>query len=110
VEFHEIVPDTAPSDLEDLLERARTFGAVVIAAALKPAAWHRFGLLPGQSRFVAEMIRRVPVVLVALGSPRLFTDFPDAAVAICTWSDVQPSQEALVETLVRILGESPEGA
>jgi hypothetical protein len=42
---------------------------------------------------------RKGVVLASLGAPYPLDDFPDAAVRICTYSDVPASQQALVEFL-----------
>ncbi len=100
VEFREVNPDTKPSELADLIDSAPKYGAIVIAASIKPAAWHRFGLLPEQQRFVHEMLKRGPVILAALGSPRLLDDFPEASIGICTFSDVAVSQQALLDTLL----------
>jgi hypothetical protein len=39
-------------------------------------------------------------VVVSLGVPQALADFPAAAAAICTYSDVAVSQQALAEYLV----------
>lgn len=102
VKFVEVTPESKEVDLEKIVEKAPEYGGVVIAVVVKPAAWHRFGLLPAQSRFVEDVIDACPVVLAALGSPIVLEDFPKAALGICTFSDVADSQQALVERLASI--------
>ncbi|GMQ80994.1 MAG: glycoside hydrolase family 3 protein [Rhodothermia bacterium] len=96
VEFEEILPDTSPEHLADLVNKADQFGSVLIAAVVKPAAWHRFGLLPAQKQFIHSVAERCRVILAALGSPRVLDDFPDVQLGICTYSDVAVSNQALV--------------
>lgn len=100
--FHEIIPDMPSDVLDRMVDRAPEFGAVVVAAVVKPAAWHRFGLLPEQKDFIARLVERCPIILAALGSPRVLDDFPDAALGICTFSDVDVSQQALVSMLASL--------
>jgi hypothetical protein len=40
------------------------------------------------------------VVLASLGVPYVLDEYPEAAVRICTYSDVPASQRALAEYLV----------
>ena len=73
---------------------------LVVAMIVRPAAWHAFGLQPEQAAFVRELVgERDDVVLVSLGVPYALDDYPEAAVRICTYSDVPVSQQALVEFL-----------
>ena len=52
----------------------------------------------GAAEFVQQLIReRSDVVLASLGVPYALQDYPDAAVRICTYSDVPVSQQALAE-------------
>ena len=92
-------PESENDDLQSLIEEAAKHSAVVVAAIVKPAAWHRFGLLPFQKQFIRDLADRYPVWLAALGSPLLLTDFQDAAAGICVYSDVEPSMQALVNFL-----------
>jgi beta-glucosidase-like glycosyl hydrolase len=74
---------------------------VVLAMIVRPAAWHAYGLRPEQIEFVRRMTaERKGVVLVSLGAPYSLDEFPDAAMRICTYSDVPVSQQALVEFLL----------
>lgn len=71
---------------------------LLIALIVRPAAWHAFGLRPEQKQFVAELTQsRDDVVLASLGVPSVLEDFPNAAVRICTYSDVPASQHALAK-------------
>lgn len=96
VEFANIWPDTTAAWLGELVNRSDQFGCVLIAVVVKPAAWHRFGLLPNQKQFIHSVAERCPVILAALGSPRLLDDFPEVKLGICTYSDVAVSNQALV--------------
>jgi beta-glucosidase-like glycosyl hydrolase len=73
---------------------------VLIAIIVRPAAWYAFGLKPEQKQFVRDVLsRRSDVVLACLGVPSALNEFPEAALRICTYSDVPASQQALVEFL-----------
>jgi len=98
-EYIEINPESEDDDLQGLVEDAGRHSAVIVAAIVKPAAWHKFGLLPFQKQFIRDLLDRHPVWLAALGSPLLLADFQDAAAGICVYSDVEPSMKALVRFL-----------
>ncbi|MBN8588032.1 MAG: hypothetical protein J0L94_06870 [Rhodothermia bacterium] len=99
VRYEEVSDSTHPAELDALLEIATKFQQVVVAPIVKPAAWHRFGLKPHHQTFVETLIAQQPVVLASLGSPQLFAMLPEAAVHICTFSDMAPSQRALAVAL-----------
>jgi beta-N-acetylhexosaminidase len=98
-EYIEINPESVDDDLEPLLDRASRHSAIIVAAIVKPAAWHKFGLLTFQKQFIRDLADRYPVWLVALGSPLLLADFQDVPAGICVYSDVEPSMKALVRFL-----------
>ncbi len=82
-------------------ERLRDCSQLVIAVVVRPAAWHRFGLLPEQTAFVHKLLRQHGgAVLASLGVPSVLEDFPEAAARVCTYSDVPVSQRALAEFLL----------
>lgn len=97
--YIEINPESEEDDLQSLIEEAERHSTVIVAAIVKPAAWHRFGLLPFQKQFIRDLSDRYPVWLAALGSPLLLADFQDVAAGICVYSDVEPSMKALVDFL-----------
>lgn len=97
--YVEVRPEADGEQLRRLAEEARTFRHVVVAAVVKPAAWHAFGLLPAQADFVRTLARERPIVLASLGSPIVLEAYPEAALRICTYSDVPASQRALVAAL-----------
>ncbi|WP_456430009.1 glycoside hydrolase family 3 protein [Rhodocaloribacter sp.] len=99
--YAEIGPDAGEADLRALTARAEQARRVVLALVVKPAAWHAFGLTPAQHAFAEALTTRQPVTLAALGSPLILDAFPHAPVRLCTYSDVAPSQRALVCTLRR---------
>jgi beta-N-acetylhexosaminidase len=67
---------------------------------VRPAAWHAFGLLAHQAEFVRKLTTARPAVVACLGVPHALDDYPDAAVRICTYSDVAVSQQALADVLL----------
>jgi hypothetical protein len=97
--YHHVGPETTDHGYRDLRARAGRAGFVVLALVVKPAAWHAFGLLPAQQRFVEQVVAERPAVLAALGSPYVLDDYPGAAARLCAYSDVEVSQQALVEAL-----------
>jgi hypothetical protein len=87
---------------EDL---ARDCQQLLIAVIVRPAAWHKFGLLPEQTAFAHELLRQHRgAVLVSLGVPQVLEEFPEAGLRICTYSDVPVSQRALAEFLLSYRG------
>ena len=106
--YIEINPESEGDDLSPLIEEASNHSAVIVAAVVKPAAWHKFGLLPFQKAFIRELADHTPIWLAALGSPLLLADFQDVPAGICVYSDVEPSMKALVRFLEsRIAEPSP---
>jgi len=97
--FVEINPDTDSDEQARALEAAGHHRAVIVAAVVKPAAWHRFGLLPMQKAFIQQLTDAYPVWLAALGTPHVLDDFPDVRASMCAFSDVEPSMNALVRFL-----------
>ncbi|NBC17153.1 MAG: hypothetical protein GVY18_07540, partial [Bacteroidetes bacterium] len=86
--------------LQALLNDAAAFDRVLVALLARPAAWQSYGLRPAQRQGIQTLTRRQPVVVAALGAPDLLSAFPDAALRLCTYSDVPASQAALVQALV----------
>ncbi len=80
-------------------ELARAAEQLLVAMIVRPAAWHAFGLRPEQCELVRRLTAERDVVLASLGVPYALDDYPDAAVRICTYSDVPVSQQALAEFL-----------
>jgi hypothetical protein len=59
-------------------------------------------LRPAQKDFLQRITRqRNDVVLASLGVPYVLADFPDAALRLCTYSDVPVSQQALADFLIQ---------
>jgi hypothetical protein len=93
--------ELGPADDERRFEETRRAcdraGAVVVATIVRPAAWHTFGLPERLATFVRTVLASRPAVLAVLGSPQVMDAFPEAAVHICSYSDVPASQRAVVE-------------
>lgn len=96
-DYVEILPDTSEEEMEDVRDRAAGYRCILLAVIVKPAAWHRYGLLPAQRVFVEDLSEEEQVVLASLGSPTVLDAFPNAAHAVCLFSDVEASQHALIE-------------
>lgn len=82
-------------------EMAQHAGAVVVAAIVKPAAWHAFGLPEPMERLARTLLASRPAILAVLGSPQVMDAFPEAAVHLCAYSDVPASQKAVADHIQR---------
>ncbi|MGD9636190.1 MAG: glycoside hydrolase family 3 protein [Pirellulales bacterium] len=91
----------AANDAQFAAARAAALAApqLVVAMIVRPAAWHAFGLLAHQADFVRSLSAARPTIVASLGVSQALDDYPDAAVRICTYSDVAVSQQALAELL-----------
>jgi hypothetical protein len=99
-QYVQLGPRTEAAAYDAARELALGAKQLVIAIIVRPAAWFAFGLKPEQKQFVRELLgQRGDAVLACLGVPSALDDFPDAAMRICTYSDVPVSQQALVELL-----------
>ncbi len=96
-QYFELDPSSPPEKYAQLLSFATHAEQVLIAQIVKPAAWHRFGLLPEQDSFVKQLTQSRDCVLASLGTPESLHDYPAASVKLCAYSDVPLSQEALAE-------------
>jgi beta-glucosidase-like glycosyl hydrolase len=99
VKYVQLGPKSDRTAYAAALELALAAEQLLVAMVIRPAAWHAFGLRPEQSEFVRQITRERTVVLASLGVPYALEDYPDAAVRICTYSDVPVSQQALAEFL-----------
>ena len=91
-------PPEAPGE-EEVWASVRQSRRVVVALFVRPAAWHSFGLAPHQHQLVMRLIEARPTIVVALGSPDILSEFPGAAARMCSYSDMPPSQVAVVRAL-----------
>jgi hypothetical protein len=99
--YMQLGPNSDAAAYQDAGEMARGAEQLLIAMIVRPAAWHAFGLRPEQKAFVQHVTReRSDVVLTSLGVPYALKEFPDAAVRVCTFSDVPVSQQTLAEFLL----------
>lgn len=101
VKYSQLGPTSDAAAYRAAGELARNATQLVVAMIVRPAAWHAFGLRPEQREFVQRIIGdRDDVVLVSLGVPYALRDYPEAAMRVCTYSDVPVSQQALAEFLL----------
>ena len=101
-EYIEILPGTTDNKMQQVLERTNEYRCIVLAVIVKPAAWHRYGLLRAQRAFVEALTEHEHVVLASLGSPTVLDSFPNTTHAVCFFSDVEASQHALIEYIARL--------
>ncbi len=99
VRYVEVGPEPRAEAVEAAREGASTAEAVVLALAVEPAAWHRFGLRPAQRELARVLAAHPRLVAAALGSPHVLADVPSAAARLCTYSDVPAAQRALAHVL-----------
>jgi beta-glucosidase-like glycosyl hydrolase len=99
VRYAQLGPQSATADYEAARRLAADAQQLLIAVIVRPAAWNTFGLRPEQRQLVEQLVRQRPAILASLGVPYVLDDYPDAAMRICTYSDVPASQQALVEFL-----------
>lgn len=101
VTYVQLGPKSDAAAYRSARELARGAIRLLVAMIVRPAAWHAFGLRPEQKELIQQLTRdRSDVVLVSLGVPSTLQDYPEAAMWICTYSDVPVSQHALAEFLL----------
>src|SRR4051794_22271249 len=98
LKYVQLGPRTDEAVYELARQMARSVKQLLVVIIVRPAAWHAFGLKADQAALVRDIIRgRDDVVLACLGVPSALEQFQEAAIRICTYSDVPVSQEALLE-------------
>jgi beta-N-acetylhexosaminidase len=100
LQYFELGPKAEAAQFEAAKAAALGASQLVVAMIVRPAAWHAFGLLAHQAEFVRKLTTARPAVVACLGVPHALDDYPDAAVRICTYSDVAVSQQALADVLL----------
>ena len=99
IDFLELRGDEPPETWADLTARCRAAEQVMVAVVVKPAAWHRFGLLPAAAAWLRNVCRDRSVVVATLGGPLGGSRF--AAASVTAWSDVPASQAAVANVVWR---------
>ena len=107
IDYTEVFDETEPAILESLLETAGRTDQLLVPVVSKPAAWRNYGLPDKLSVFLTRLIQAAPTTLIALGDPQLLHTYPGATSAVCTYSDVPASQEALVRILISLADKTP---
>ncbi|CAN5588547.1 hypothetical protein BH23BAC4_BH23BAC4_04070 [soil metagenome] len=96
--YFECTGDTSTDDRERILEAVKAAPAVLVAAIVKPSAWHHFGLSDDLKVFAEALIAASPYSVGAvLGAERGVEDLKAASVRLCAFSDMPSSQIALAE-------------
>jgi hypothetical protein len=100
-DYVQLGPKADAAAYESARDLARGAKQLVVTIIVRPAAWYAFGLKAEQAAFVRELVGgRADVVLVCLGVPTALEEYPEAAMRICTYSDVPVSQQAFAEFLL----------
>ncbi|WP_022835934.1 glycoside hydrolase family 3 N-terminal domain-containing protein [Salisaeta longa] len=98
------LPETPTAEDKAAFDRAtQTASHLLVACAVGPAAWHRFGLSKAQTAALRRWTRtaRMPhVVYAALGAPHALQWAPERAPRCITYSDVPAAQQALAHRLL----------
>jgi beta-glucosidase-like glycosyl hydrolase len=101
VHYIQLGPNVDAGAYESAAALASKSKQLLVAMIVRPAAWHSFGLRPEQAKLLKRVLsQRKDAVIASLGVPYVLEDYPEAAVRICTFSDVPVSQEALADFLV----------
>ncbi|MFT5141411.1 MAG: beta-N-acetylhexosaminidase [Rhodothermales bacterium] len=98
-EVYSVGPDTTEEAYQDLTKRIVTSGRCVLALVVKPAAWHKFGLLPRQIEFARKVIENAETAVCCLGSPDSARDLPKPRATVLAFSDVEASVRAVAHLL-----------
>jgi beta-N-acetylhexosaminidase len=99
LEYFELTPTTQQIVRTTAHAAAEASSQLVLAMVVKPAAWHRFGLLDWQEQLFKGLAQRPKVRLVSLGVSTALERFPQAAYRVCSYSDVPVSQAAVAKLL-----------
>jgi beta-glucosidase-like glycosyl hydrolase len=100
VKYAQLGPTADADTSRAAADLVRDCPQLLVAVVVRPAAWHRFGLLPAQTDFAHRLLREHSgAVLASLGVPQVLEDFPEASLRVCTFSDVPVSQRALAKFL-----------
>jgi beta-glucosidase-like glycosyl hydrolase len=98
--YFELGASPSSGELERAARAAEQSDQFLAAIVVKPAAWHHFGLPAWAVEWLRPLVGRRPTVAACLGAPQGLEPISSAAAHICTFSDVQASQLALVENLM----------
>ena len=99
ITFDEISDTTNDHEL-DRIETASTSAAnLLLFVVSKPAAWRAFGVPPRLKSFIDRIIAKKPAKLIAMGDPGILDFFQGKLEKVCTYSDTEPSQYAIVKWL-----------
>ncbi|QDU57578.1 glycoside hydrolase family 3 protein [Aeoliella mucimassa] len=101
-EYFELTPEVDSSTIEAARQSATSSEQVILAMIVKPAAWHKFGLLDDQLALFQELAKLPNTVVVSLGVPGILDKFSESAPRFCAFSDVPVSQAAIIQRLLGI--------
>lgn len=105
VNYFEYGPEPPAEALAEILQTVGDNSTLLIAIIAKPAAWHVFGMTPGQKTVVEQLLaarsEENATIVASLGVGTILQNLPDYLTKLCTYSDVPVSQQALAERLVR---------
>ncbi len=99
--YRELEPTHEDQDepFDEIRVLAKEATHVVLATVARPAAWSTFGLDARERRFATRLMEAHPTTLVVLGDKRGLRGYDACQSAIVAYSDVAPTQVAVVERL-----------
>jgi beta-N-acetylhexosaminidase len=102
-----LYPASGPASYDSVRSAAAGAGAVIVAAAPRPAAWRpdAVSVSPALAALVEELsLAGHPVILVSLGSPYVLAQVPHVPAFLVAWNSTDPTERAAAQAL---LGQAP---
>lgn len=99
VAYFEFGPEPDEQKLSALRASVREGRRLLVALVVKPAAWRSFGLSAAQQPVVDELVTQTPSIVASLGVRSVLSQFSNASLRVCTYSDVAASQIALAQVV-----------
>ncbi|MGD0483712.1 MAG: glycoside hydrolase family 3 N-terminal domain-containing protein [Gemmatimonadales bacterium] len=104
-----LYPASGPASYDSVRSAATGAGAVIVAAAPRPAAWRPDAVsVPAALAALVEELSLAghPVILVSLGSPYVLAQVPHVPAFLVAWNSTDPTERAAAQAL---LGLAPIG-
>jgi len=98
-----LYPASGPASYDSVRSAAVGAGAVIVAAAPRPAAWRpdAVSVAPALAALVEELAAEGrPVILVSLGSPYVLAQAPHVPAFLVAWNSTDPTERAAAQALL----------
>ncbi|MEK7263923.1 MAG: glycoside hydrolase family 3 N-terminal domain-containing protein [Bacteroidota bacterium] len=91
---------TNKTDVDSLLKILPKFDAIICPLFLRPSRTETFGLSETVFNALQKVVKReIPIVMISLGNPYIFSKLNNADALLATYSDAEPSIESAIEVL-----------